>query len=141
MGLHAHDLFPIPAVRLIVLDGQERILVLQRSQGQYAAGEWCLPGGKIDYGETVEEAARRELREETALIATDLKFLFYQDSPPLKAGGMHCLNLYLECRGEGDIALNPESSRYAFLRPEDLPLYRLAFRNDAGIRRYWNDSH
>lgn len=35
-----------------------------------------LPGGKVDLGETDEEAARRELQEETGLEATELKFLY-----------------------------------------------------------------
>lgn len=32
-----------------------------------SAGEWCLPGGKIDWGETLEEAAIREVKEETGI--------------------------------------------------------------------------
>ena len=41
-----------------------------------------MPGGKIDYGETVEQAARKELREETALECIAARFLFHQDSLP-----------------------------------------------------------
>jgi len=33
-----------------------------------SAGEWCLPGGKIDFGETIEECAVREVLEETGII-------------------------------------------------------------------------
>ena len=54
------------AVDCIVFDERERVLLIRRknppSQGQYA-----LPGDFIDYGETVEHAAARELREETNL--------------------------------------------------------------------------
>ena len=32
-----------------------------------SAGEWCLPGGKIDWGETLEEGALREVQEETGI--------------------------------------------------------------------------
>jgi 8-oxo-dGTP diphosphatase len=43
----------------IVDDGQ--IMLVRRSDD----GTWCLPGGKVDFGETIEDAARRECREET----------------------------------------------------------------------------
>ncbi len=33
-----------------------------------SAGEWCLPGGKLDYGESFEEAAVREVMEETSIL-------------------------------------------------------------------------
>jgi len=63
-----HDI-PVPAVRLIVVDSQKRVLLLKRQNTNYGSGMWCLPGGKVEYGQTVEEAAISELREETSLEA------------------------------------------------------------------------
>ena len=95
--------FPVPVVRLIIVDGQQRTLLLQRAAGTYGGGGWCLPGGKIDYGLTVEETIGKELKEETALDLESFRFLFYQDSLPPEAGGMHCLNLYFECSVYGSL--------------------------------------
>ncbi|WP_024335507.1 NUDIX hydrolase [Desulfotignum balticum] len=128
---------PVPAVRLIITDTRQRVLVLKRSQGTYAEGQWCLPGGKIDYGDTVEQAARRELKEETDLDCTALQFLFYQDSLPFSEKEMHCINFYFTARVSGDIRLNRESTDHAFIRPDELAAYRLAFRNDEGLARFW----
>ena len=83
---------------------------MKRASVDYFGGKWCLPGGKIDYGETVEQSVKRELCEEASLICTSMEFLFYQDSLPLESEGMHCLNLYLECAVQGSIELNEESS-------------------------------
>ena len=94
-------------------------------------------GRKIDRGETVEGAAARELLEETGLRLTGWRFLFYQDNLPQHPGGMHYLNLYLECETEGDLTLNAESIDCAWVAPADLADYTLVFRNDLGVMRYW----
>jgi len=128
---------PVPVVRLIIPDASGRALILRRAAGTTAGGRWCLPGGKIDYGDTVEQAAVRELQEETGLRATRFQFLFYQDSLPPSPGTMHCINLYLECVAEGNLALNNESVEAMWIGIEDLPQYSIAFWNDEGLARYW----
>lgn len=129
--------FPRPVVRLIVLDGQDRALILRRNNTTYGQGLWCLPGGKIDYNKTVEQAVIDELREETSLSCAEMRFLFYQDSLPPEPRGMHCINLYFECRPSGRIELNPESSDFTWISEQELDKYALVFRNDEGLRRYW----
>ena len=128
---------PTPIVRLIVRNDAGRVLILRRASTGHAHGAWCLPGGKVDYGEIVEAAAARELREETALGVRDLRFLFYQDSLPTGPGEMHGINLYFEGTAVGTVALTPEASAYAWIGPADLDRYALVFRNDEGLRRYW----
>jgi 8-oxo-dGTP pyrophosphatase MutT (NUDIX family) len=128
---------PVPVVRLIVPNAEGKVLILRRARTAYAEGSWCLPGGKVDYNETVEQAVRKELCEETALECERARFLFYQDSLPPKPGTMHCINLYFECLVSGDPQMNPESSGWAWIGPGDLDHYQIAFRNDEGLRRYW----
>ena len=50
-----------------------KVFVARRGKGLHLAGSWEFPGGKIDAGETPEQAARRELQEETGLVACDLE--------------------------------------------------------------------
>ena len=128
---------PVPVVRLIILDASGRALILRRAAGDTAGGYWCLPGGKIDYCDTVEQAAARELEEETGLRTTSTRFLFYQDSLPPAPGAMHCINFYLECRVEGKLVLNEESVEAQWISREDMPRFSIAFRNDEGLARYW----
>ena len=56
---------PIVGVGAVVLDG-DRVLLVKRAH-EPLKGEWSLPGGAVDVGETLEEAIRREVREETCL--------------------------------------------------------------------------
>lgn len=113
--------------------------MLRRTEGSFRAGLWCLPGGKVDYGETVEEALRQEVLEETGLSCTSLRFLFYQDSLPLEDSGMHCIVFFFECSVEGDIELNDESTAHAWVQRTSLAQYRFAFRDDLGLVRYWDE--
>jgi 8-oxo-dGTP pyrophosphatase MutT (NUDIX family) len=57
-----------PAARLLVLDRQDRILLF-RFTPPGAVAFWATPGGAVDPGETYAEAGRRELHEETGIVA------------------------------------------------------------------------
>ena len=65
--------YPRPAASVDVvvsrmIDGQEHILLIQRKNDPFE-GSWALPGGFLDMDETLEQAAVRELKEETCLDA------------------------------------------------------------------------
>src|SRR4051812_10462942 len=56
----------VPCVGAVVVDDAGRLLLIQRGRPP-AVGRWSLPGGRVDDGETVVDAVRREVREETGL--------------------------------------------------------------------------
>src|SRR5688572_23853345 len=58
------------ASRVILIDAKSRILFCRGEEPSTAAPFWVMPGGGLDSGETFEEAARREVREETGLLVT-----------------------------------------------------------------------
>lgn len=69
---------PIAGAGIVVVRGDE-VLVIQRGKPPYE-GEWSIPGGKIEYGETAEEAALRELKEETGVAARIIGLIDVIDS-------------------------------------------------------------
>jgi 8-oxo-dGTP diphosphatase len=54
----------ITVVAIAMVDTDGRVLLAQRPEGKSMAGMWEFPGGKLEQGETPEEAIRREIKEE-----------------------------------------------------------------------------
>ena len=57
-----------------IIERRGRVLLIRRS-GSHGAGTWATPGGHLDFGETPEQCAAREAREETGLEVADLSFV------------------------------------------------------------------
>ena len=64
-------IFPRPCVDIMLVDEIGRVLLMLRANNP-AQGQWWCPGGRIYFGETRFEAARRKLKEEVAVDATEL---------------------------------------------------------------------
>lgn len=68
---------PVPTVDIIIEIAGGIVLIERKNEPR----GWALPGGFVDYGEMLEEAARREAREETALEITALRLLGCYSDP------------------------------------------------------------
>ena len=76
---------PITGASVLVYN-KDKFLLIKRGKDPYL-GHWSLPGGSQEFGETLEEAAIRELKEETDLTATNMKFAKIRDRITYDEGG------------------------------------------------------
>ncbi|MAF51093.1 MAG: hypothetical protein CMH64_03305 [Nanoarchaeota archaeon] len=127
---------PIPVVRAFLKDPMDRILLLKRSEDSFEGGLWCLPGGKVEYGRSVEQTLFEEVFEETGLTIVRSRFQFYLDGLPGGEGWKHYINMYFSAQHRGEVRLNEESSEAKWAHLNEIVNYDLAFGNDEAINIY-----
>jgi len=83
---------PAPRATAVVacVDEGGRILIVKQTAGPFA-GAWLLPGGSVELNERLEDAARRELHEETGYRVDDLRLVGRYDVRSVPAGRFHFL--------------------------------------------------
>lgn len=85
---------PALATDCVALDAKGRLLLVRRGQPPFK-GRYALPGGFVEIGETVEEACRRELMEETGVKAGKLELVGVYSDPKRDPRGHMCSVVFL----------------------------------------------
>lgn len=111
----------------IVRDG--KVLLVRRAVPP-ANHYYTFPGGRVEYGETLAQAAAREVLEETGLVVEIGELLGWREYLPSKHGGVgHFLILPFAARWvSGEIHLNDELDDAKWLVPDELGNLRLTER-------------
>ncbi len=107
-------------VAVVLRQGDQVLLVRHHKQGMKY---WLLPGGGLEIGETIEECARRELKEETQLDIDVGDFLFMNESIP-PDHHRHVVNLYYEGKIiGGELKMGNDEALYevGFVDIEQIP--------------------
>ena len=107
---------PLVTVDIIIEYG-EGIVLVQRRNPPYG---WAIPGGFVDYGETVEQAAERETREETSLELEGLTQFHVYSEPDRDPRG-HTVSVVFTARGRGTPVAADDAKQVRVFRQEALP--------------------
>ncbi len=109
---------PVPTVDIIIeVRAPERgIVLIERKNPPFG---WALPGGFVDYGETLEQAAVREAREETSLDI-ELVRQFHAYSDPNRDPRGHTITMVFIATAEGTPRAHDDARAVAVLRPEEV---------------------
>ena len=105
----------------MVLRRAGRILLARRRDVGYAAGQWGLPGGHVETGETLAQAAARETREEVG-VCLDPALLVPAGMSRYVDQGVSGLDVFFFADSfDGEPTPVAECDRVAWCRPDDLP--------------------
>jgi ADP-ribose pyrophosphatase YjhB (NUDIX family) len=107
---------PIPTVDVIIEHKSGIVLVKRKNPPP----GWAIPGGFVDYGESLEAAAVREAREETGL---DVELLrqFHTYSNPERDRRFHTITTVYIARGGGDLRAGDDAKEAGVFRRSTLP--------------------
>ncbi|BCA80184.1 NUDIX hydrolase [Desulfuromonas sp. AOP6] len=107
---------PVPTVDIIIRRGNAIVLVERKNPPL----GWALPGGFVDYGESLEAAAMREVQEETGLSLTELnQFGAYSD--PARDPRQHTISFVFTATGEGPLVSGDDAADARWFELENLP--------------------
>ena len=130
--------YPIPTVG--ALAEKEGLVLLVRTAKW--RGLWGVPGGKVAWGEALEEALRREFREEVGLALSQVRFALVQEAifSPEFYKPTHMLLFNYFARAEGEVRPNEEILEWAWVEPEKGLAYPLNAFTRALLVRYLEGS-
>ncbi len=122
---------PVPTVDILI-SYEGGIVLIERLNPPPG---WALPGGFVDYGESLEAAAVREACEETGL-EVELTGQFHTYSDPGRDPRQHTISTVFTGIGKGDLQAGDDAGRAAVYQPDNLP-GKIAFDHRQIIKDYF----
>ncbi len=126
---------PVPTVDIIIelIDRPERpIILIERRNEPFG---WAIPGGFVDYGESVETAAIREAKEEVSLDV-ELVEQFHVYSDPNRDSRQHTIAIVFIATATGEPKADDDAKSLGIFNRDEMPT-NLCFDHDRIMREYW----
>lgn len=123
---------PLPTVDILIEIESEGIVLIKRKNPPYG---WALPGGFVDYGESLEEAAIREAKEETNL-EVKLEGQFHTYSDPSRDPRHHSISTVYLAKAKGRPEARDDAIEIGIFNESNLP-EEIAFDHRSILNDYF----
>jgi ADP-ribose pyrophosphatase YjhB (NUDIX family) len=123
---------PLPTVDIIIETEKGEIVLINRKNPPHG---WAIPGGFVDYGESLESAARREAKEETSL-SIELLYQLGAYSDPARDPRHHTISVVFVASAEGTPRAGDDALEVGLFDQYNLPA-PLAFDHDQILEDYF----
>ena len=132
----AEQQFPEPTVGALIFNPEGKLFLMRSHKWR---DKYVVPGGHIELGERMEDALKREVKEETGLDVTDVEFLCFQefvyDETFWKR--RHFIFFDYVCRTDStDVTLNEEAEEYVWVSLGEALEMPIEPYTDVAIREY-----
>lgn len=121
-----HSIPVVPAASILVLKDNKAVIV-KRGKAP-SRGLWALPGGKQETGETLGQTARRELLEETGLVATNITFLRRLEPVSIDENGVSIrkyeLSVFMVDAFKGSLSAGDDAEQAIWVGAHELDQYQ-----------------
>jgi len=115
----AKQRYPEPTVGALICNPQGQLLLLKSDKWR---GSYVVPGGHVELGETLEEALRREINEETGLKIHDIELLLFQEfifDDTFWEKRHFIFFDYTCCTDSTEVRLNNEAQEYVWITADE----------------------
>ncbi len=120
----------VPGVPAIIRNSKGEILLGKRRKDSFTYPDfWGLPGGLIEYGETVEQAIKRELHEELGVDSEFIKYGKPLMNLPTKDVPAQSLSVTVYCKILGEPKPEDETSEVRWFKPKEIKDMKLAYNH------------
>ena len=114
------QVYPEPTTGALIFDREGRLFLMRSHKWK---GKWVIPGGHVDLGEKIEDAVRREIKEETNLNVHDVEFVCFQEF--IYGEGFwrrkHFIFFDFACKTDSrEVVLNDEAQEYTWASLDEL---------------------
>ncbi len=123
---------PFPTVDIIIEIGSKGIALIKRKNPPFG---WAIPGGFVDYGESLEQAAVREAKEETDLDVKEIR-QFHTYSDPKRDPRHHSISTVYIARAKGIPRAKDDALEIRIFNESNLP-DEIAFDHRAILKDYF----
>lgn len=117
----------------VIIELPDGIVIIQRSNPPFG---WALPGGFVDYGESLESAVKREAKEETNLDLTEIK-QFHTYSDPDRDPRFHTIGTVFIAKAKGKPKAGDDAADLKIVKPEEIKKIQFAFDHGRILEDYF----
>lgn len=127
---------PITGTSIVPVLPDGRVVLVQRRDN----GKWSIPGGMVDWGESIASSVKRELLEETGLDLVQIRRLVGVYSDPRRDPRFHSICILVEAAVEGEINVQDtlEIMNAKAFSPDEIPLGQLSHDHNRQVQDYLN---